>query len=137
MLWSALALVVLSVPAFFLLNTGNLWIIWLTSIVLMMPLLFFTGAFYPMVNEILPTSERNAGVGIGYNFGVALLGSTAPLVAQVLINITGVATIPAWYLVLASILILPVLWTLKETAFDELADTDVDSPSAQSGDSST
>ena len=121
---SAVALVFLSVPAFLLLNTGNLWLIWITSLVLLLPSLFFAGALYPLMNELLPTSERNAGVNIGYNFGAAILGSTAPLVAQVLINATGVATMPAWYLVVASVLILPVIWRMPETAFSKLEDVD-------------
>jgi MHS family proline/betaine transporter-like MFS transporter len=122
MLWSAVAFVVISVPVFLLLNTGNLVLIYAASLVLIVPVLAFNGAMYVAVTEYLPTQQRAAGMGIGYNLGVALFGSTAPFVAQLLINATGRPEIPAYYLVFASLLIIPVILKLPETAFDKLED---------------
>lgn len=122
MMWSAVALVVISVPSFLMLNTANLAVISVAMFLLMLPLLFFSGAFYAAASELVPTRERNASIGIGYNTGIALLGSTAPVISQILINVTGVATIPSYYLVAASILIIPIIWKLPETAFKELDD---------------
>ena len=122
MFWSAVALIIVAIPCFLMLSTGNIFIISIATAILILPLLFFTGGFYPAASEYIPTRERNAGMGIGYNFGVAILGSTAPFIAQVLINWTGNDIVPAYYLVAASILILPLLWKLPETAFSKLKD---------------
>lgn len=122
MFWSAIALAILAWPMFELLGAQNLAIVYLANCVLLVPVFTFNGAFYVVVTELLPTRERNAGLGIGYNVGTAVLGSTAPAIAQVLVNVTGNPTVPAFYLIAASILILPVIWFLPETAFKDLSD---------------
>lgn len=124
MLGSAIALVVLPVPGFLLLSTGDLLLIYVATIVLLVPVFAFNGAFYVAVTEYLPTQQRAAGMGIGYNFGTAIFGSTAPFIAQVLVTATGSPIVPAYYLVVASLLILPLLLKLPETAFSKLEDFD-------------
>ena len=120
MLWSAAALVILPVPMFMLLNTGSLVWICLAALILLIPVMAYVGGIAVACTELLPTSHRNAGVGIGYNFGSALIGSTAPFIAQVLVTITGSPSIPAWYLVIASLIAIPIIYKLPETAFVEL-----------------
>jgi MHS family proline/betaine transporter-like MFS transporter len=61
-------------------------------------------------------------MGIGYNFGNALLGATAPAIATALIPVTGNEIVPAYYLIAASVLIIPVIYYLRETAHAQLAE---------------
>ncbi len=122
MLWSAVAFVLLPVPMFMLLNTGNMAWISVASIILLIPVMAYVGALAVACTELFPTSHRNAGVGIGYNFGSALIGSTAPFIAQVLVAVTGAPSVPAWYLVIASLIAIPIIYKLPETAFVKLAD---------------
>lgn len=120
-MWSAaLALIVLPVPMFYLLTTGNIWLIAIANLVLLVPVMAWVGAVAVASSELLPVSHRNSAMGISYNVGSAVIGSTAPLIAQLLIGITGSALVPAWYLVVASVLILPVIRSLPETAFRKL-----------------
>lgn len=49
--------------------------------------------------ELFPTQTRYTGVAIGYNLGQAVLSGTAPLVAVWLVEKTGSAVAPAFYLI--------------------------------------
>ncbi len=133
MLAAAIALAVFALPAFMLINTGNLWLIYVATMFLLIPVLAFNGGFYVAATEYLPTRQRNAGMGIGYNMGVAVLGSTAPFIAQVLVSITGSPTVPAWYLIIASVLIIPLILCLPETAFKTLDDVTEPNSAANTG----
>lgn len=120
MLLAAIALAVLAYPAFLMLSSDVLALIYVGELILLVPVLLFTGSFSAAVTELFPTAGRFAGVGIGYNFGNALLGATAPTVATALVHATGIEVVPAYYLVAVSILILPVIIRLPETAFRNL-----------------
>jgi MFS transporter, MHS family, proline/betaine transporter len=54
-------------------------------------------------------------VAIGFNLSMAIFGGTVPLVATLLIKVTGDTLAPAFYLAGASLLILLVLARLPET----------------------
>lgn len=134
MLWAAIALALLSYPAFLLLGSDQLALIYLGELVLLVPVLLFTGAFSAAVTELFPTAGRFAGVGIGYNFGNALLGATAPTIATALVHLTGIEVVPAYYLVAASLLIIPLIVTLPETAFDAMPTRHASPPTRRSSD---
>ena len=53
--------------------------------------------------ELFPTQTRYTGVAIGYNLGQAVLSGTAPLVAVWLVDKTGSALAPAFYLILCGV----------------------------------
>jgi MFS transporter, MHS family, proline/betaine transporter len=58
----------------------------------------FAGCMAATLVELFPTRTRYTGVALSYNVGQALLGGTAPLVGTVLIQLTGSALAPAFYL---------------------------------------
>lgn len=57
------------------------------------------GAMPVAMADLVPARLRFSAMAIGYNFTLALVGGTAPLVATWLIKTTGQLTAPAWYLV--------------------------------------
>jgi MHS family proline/betaine transporter-like MFS transporter len=59
---------------------------------------------------------RSTGYSIGYNVSVALFGGTAPYVATWLTDRTGNAVAPAYYVIVAAIVTLATLLTMRETA---------------------
>src|SRR5262245_1147305 len=73
-------------------------------------------AFVAIVGEIFPTEQDDSALSAGYNFGNALLGGTAPMVGTPLIAITGLKIAPALYLVGASLIVIPLLFRIRETA---------------------
>lgn len=72
------------------------------------------------LRDALRTQWRPIVVVALLTVGNALLGATAPAVATALVHVTGVEVMPAFYLIAASVLILPVILRLRETAFDTL-----------------
>ncbi|MEM7446272.1 MAG: MFS transporter [Pseudomonadota bacterium] len=107
---------IIAVPVFLLIREGNFWLLLLGSFLFVLPVTAFTGAFVSAVGELFPTRERYSGLAIGYNFGSAALGGTAALVAQSLVTATGNSLAPSWYVIVASLVIIPIIWRMKETA---------------------
>ena len=66
--------------------------------------------------ELFATKVRSSGYSIGYNTSVALFGGTAPYVATWLTDRTGNQLAPAYYLVIAAVISLATILTMRETA---------------------
>ncbi len=117
---SALFLV-LSVPCFLLLQTGNSALIVLGSAVLSGTVGLFAGPAPTALAEMFDTKVRYSALGIGFNLSVALFGGTAPLVATALIAGTGTPLAPSFYLTAGALVTLVVLLTVvRETALEPL-----------------
>jgi len=57
----------------------------------------------------------------GYALAVAIFGGSAPYLSIWLIQKFGTPIAPVWYLIVAAVISFGVIWSLKETAHDELA----------------
>lgn len=87
---SALTTIVLVVPYFLVLNTGETWAIFAATI-------FAFGFLWGSVNAILGTliaesfspEVRYTGATLGYQVGAAIFGGTAPLIAAWLLEVSG------------------------------------------------
>ena len=75
----------------------------------------------PFMQESFPTRVRYSGAAVSYNMAYAILGGTAPLISQYLVNSTKVATAPGYYLSISAILAFVLLvMTARETAGADL-----------------
>jgi MHS family proline/betaine transporter-like MFS transporter len=74
-----------------------------------------------MLAEMFPSGLRATALGLTAGLATALVGGTAPLVDQVLFQVTGLEVAPAVYITLVGLLALVTLWTWRETAFGDLA----------------
>lgn len=109
-------LVVWSLPAFMLMNTGNPFLAFLGLVVFS----FFVACCAVMNNvllvEVFPASVRSTGSAIGYNVAYAALAGPGPLIAAALVANTGSLVSPAFYVIAVGIGALAVLLPLlKET----------------------
>ena len=59
-----------------------------------------------------PMHLRCSVVALGYNFCLAIFGGTTPMVATYLVHRTGDDYAPVFYVVLATLVSLPVIWRL-------------------------
>lgn len=113
---ASIGFVVLSVPAVMLLDTGVLLLqilgISIFGIMLVM-LLCNISASLP---ALFPTPVRFAGFALGYNVATSILGGTAGLANQALIDATGSHLVPGFYLTIAGIIGLVAVLTFNETA---------------------
>ena len=73
-----------------------------------------------MVAEMFSTPVRAAGVAMTAGLATALLGGTAPLVSQALVESTGLAVSPGIYLAAAAIVAILAVRSWPETAFATL-----------------
>ena len=74
-----------------------------------------------MLAELFPTRLRATGLALTAGLGTAVLGGTAPLVEQLLVEVTGIDLIPAAYVTVVAAAALFVLAGRPETASSELA----------------
>ncbi|MGK8466565.1 MFS transporter [Nocardia cyriacigeorgica] len=125
-LWlvSLVGLAVLAVPMYLLMGVGTGWAV-LGFVVLglfYIPQLATISATFP---AIFPTHVRYAGFALGYNVSTAVLGGTAPLVNEAVIESTGWSLFPAFYMIGATLIGLVAWAFLRETAGTSIRGTEV------------
>lgn len=116
-LWvGALSTVVLAIPAFMLIGAGPIWTTLLGLALIAFPVTFYVANLASSLPALFPTSSRYGGMGISYNFAVAIFGGTAPFIIQGLITLTGNDMMPAYYLMLTSAIGAVAIYFLRESA---------------------
>ncbi|WP_284989532.1 MFS transporter [Arthrobacter sp. efr-133-TYG-120] len=101
--------VVLSIPAFSLMATGN-------GVAIVAGLILFGAcqALCSVTNvvllvELFPASTRSSGSALGYNLALAFVAGPGPLIAAAIASATGTSTSAAWYMVVVSLVATPIL----------------------------
>jgi MHS family proline/betaine transporter-like MFS transporter len=117
------AFVVLPWPLFTYLSSGNVPFVVLVLIQIGVALLIslYSGAGPAAIAEIFPTRRRSTWMTTGYALSVAIFGGSAPYLSIWMIQKFGTPIAPVYYLIVAAIISTAVIWSLKETAFDDLA----------------
>ncbi len=80
----------------------------------------FSGVAPAALAEIFPTKIRTTWMSIGYGIANAIFGGFAPFIAISLIKITGSPMSPAIYVIVAAVISMITVLTLKETAHKAL-----------------
>ena len=112
----AVAFALLGYPLFLLLNTGSLVAAIAAHCVLAAIESVYVSTAVSAAVELFATRVRFSGFSIGYNICVALFGGTTPYMVTWLTVATGDAIAPAYYLVIAAVVSLAVVLTLRETS---------------------
>lgn len=116
-LWiGALSTVVFAVPAFLFIGVGEIWSTMVGLALIAFPVTFYVANLASSLPALFPTSSRYGGMGISYNFAVAIFGGTAPFIIQGLITLTGNDMMPAYYLMATSAIGAVAIYFLKESA---------------------
>ncbi len=109
------SLAVLSRSMFYFFNNAVLEIILLVEIVLAILISAMTASFQITVTELFPTSHRYSGMSAAYNIGNAVFAGTTPMICVWLVDVSHSNYAPAYYLVIASIITLAVIYKMPET----------------------
>jgi MHS family proline/betaine transporter-like MFS transporter len=117
----AVGFAVFAYPLFTLLNAGSLGAAVAAHAGLAALEAVFVSASLAAGAELFPTRVRSTGYSIGYNVSVALFGGTAPYVATWLTDRTGNPVAPAYYVIVAAVVTLATVLTMRETANRPLA----------------
>ena len=96
---ACVAFIVLTVPAFLILNTSQFWPVLLVELAMCATLTANDGTLSSYLTETFPTSVRFTGFAFSFNLANAIFGGTASFIATVLIALTGSSIAPAWYMV--------------------------------------
>jgi MFS transporter, MHS family, proline/betaine transporter len=109
-----LALMVLTVPAYWLIERGS------SSQVVIGYLAIGVGlgaaGLSTFLAELFPTRLRYSGLSLTYGLASAVFGGSAPLIATVLVQQTGNALLPAWYAAGVSVVAFGCALLAPETA---------------------
>lgn len=116
LLSGSLFAIVLSLPAFWLMQQGSLWAVAFGVVVLAVTLVHFSGSAPSALPAFFPTKVRYGALAISFNVSVALFGGTTPLVAESLVQSTGSLYAPAWLLILSGVVGVVVVWRMRESA---------------------
>ncbi|MEW1955384.1 MFS transporter [Terrabacter sp. NPDC080008] len=116
LLTASVLFILLTVPAFMLLNTDNFAVILLVMVGLGGMLTLNDGTLPSFLAELFPTKNRYSGFAVSFNLSNALFGGTAPFVATLLIARTGSDLAPAFYLMAAALVSLVAVAYARETS---------------------
>ncbi len=99
-----IGLLVLAIPAFMIMRTGNLSFVFIGILLLG----FFLSCYEGTVPSLLPTlffsDVRYRALAVSFNISVSIFGGTTPLVAAYLVHASGNSLAPAIYLVVVSVI---------------------------------
>jgi MHS family proline/betaine transporter-like MFS transporter len=109
MIWSTWAMLLSVWPLFALLQRGEWYAALSAQILFALIVGFLQGPMPSLMAEMFPVKIRYTSIGIGYNFSVALLGGTAPIIATWLIEKTGNPLSPSYYIMFFAVVSLIAL----------------------------
>ncbi|TFB46535.1 MFS transporter [Cryobacterium tagatosivorans] len=116
-LWiGAISAVFLSIPAFLLIDIGEVWTTLLGLALIAFPVTFYVANLASALPALFPTESRYGAMGIAYNFSVAIFGGTTPFIIAALIAASGDDMAPAYYLMGTSVIGAITIYFMKETA---------------------
>jgi len=108
--------IILLIPAFALMQVGALWSLYLALFLVAVPCACFLALTGAVMSELFPTASRFGCVGLTHNLSISLFGGTTPLVSQILVQVTGNAFAPAFYVMFFSVIALLAVLKMRESA---------------------
>lgn len=119
MLWSRVAIVVLTYPVFLLLvSSPSIGTLLLASVTLSSLTAIGGAPSLVAIPELFPAHVRALGLSVAYAFGVALFGGSAQLVITWLLRATENPAAPAFYVVPTSLITVLAILLMRETGKD-------------------
>ncbi|MGH6859215.1 MAG: glycine betaine/L-proline transporter ProP [Phyllobacterium sp.] len=111
----SIGLLLLPVPAYQLIGSGNTGLIFLGLLIIAILLNCLTGVMASTLPALFPTRIRYSALAISFNVAIVIAGLT-PTVAAWLVRETGNLMVPAFYLMVAAVIGLMTSFFLPETA---------------------
>lgn len=111
----SIGLLLFSIPAFYLINTGHVVFIFFGLMFLATMLSCFTGVMASILPALFPTNVRYSAMAIAFNISVLVAGFT-PTATAWLVETTHNLYMPAYYLMLIAVIGLVTVYYMKETA---------------------
>lgn len=117
LLFAAVGLFAVSVPAFFVAGLGGFAFAYLGQLLFVLAAAPTSALSAVVGAELFPPQLRYSGPTLGYNLAYALFGGTAPLISAALLNASGNRLAPPFYVMgIAVVAFVVIAFTLSETA---------------------
>ncbi|MEV7088670.1 glycine betaine/L-proline transporter ProP [Streptomyces sp. NPDC093085] len=116
LLTGMLGFLILSIPAFLLIQQGAVVAITAGMLMLGLSLVCLLGTMAAALPALFPTHVRYGALSVGYNVATSLFGGTTPLVITALIGLTGDDLMPAYYATAAGLVGAIAVTRMRETA---------------------
>ncbi|MGI5129787.1 MFS transporter [Pseudonocardia sp. CA-107938] len=108
MIAGAVAIIVITVPAYLLIMTKSLPLILLAQFLLVLPIAAVQAAGNAATIEVFPAFIRYSAVSVAYTFAYAIFAGTAPLIDTLLAQAWG-SLMPAVYGIVIAVIATPIL----------------------------
>jgi MHS family proline/betaine transporter-like MFS transporter len=105
----SLATMLLAVPLLLLASTGTLWAVAIAQAGLALLAAAFLGTLPAVFVSLHGPEVRSTALSVSYNMALALFGGTAPLIATLLVKVTGWPAAPGLYLALTALVCLALV----------------------------
>ena len=112
--------VLLTVPAFLILNTAQFGLVLIAELALCFILTLNDGTLSSYLTDTFPTEMRYTGFALSFNLANAIFGGTAPMISTWLIAVTGSTMSPAWYMVAVALVALVAMALSHENSHKHL-----------------
>ncbi|WP_119329139.1 MFS transporter [Cysteiniphilum halobium] len=109
---SALLLIVIAYPAFYLINSFHFFDVLIGMLLLTLPPAMMCGLFMRIICEAFTTDVRFSGVAIGYNLAFAMVGGLVPVLTELMIQSSGKILGPVIISVCCGVIGLLSMWIL-------------------------
>jgi MFS family permease len=107
-------LIVTVFPLFWLVNTGNIWALFLGLAMFTVGLGLTYGPQAAVYSELFPASIRFSGVAISYALGAIIGGAFAPMIATALVQATGTTVSVSVYLLIVALVSTGAVMVIRE-----------------------
>ncbi|WP_332302754.1 MFS transporter [Rhizobium sp. GR12] len=115
MMLAGLALTLIcAVPAFHIIGTQPVLLKIAALVILNIGLAMLTACIFAQIPSLFPVEVRFMAMAVSYNVTIALFAGTAPLINSMLVEATGDPLIPAYYMMVASVLGIFALLSAKD-----------------------
>lgn len=111
--FTCLSYIILSVPIFSLLNTGNTWMLFLFLIIQQVYIGLFSANFFPTLIQLFPAEVRYTGIALCYNFTWAAMATLPMLYTLALNSFTYPWDVPIVLSIIAAISLIAVRGVIK------------------------
>ncbi|OYO00967.1 MFS transporter [Enemella evansiae] len=113
MLAGLAAIMVLALPVFLLVTSGNVALALLGQLLFVLAITIYGGGCYTFFIEVFDTRTRFTSAAFSYNLGYALFGGTAPLIGTALVSASTIPYSPAFYVMGFAVLVLVLMFALR------------------------
>ncbi|PQK91312.1 glycine betaine/L-proline transporter ProP [Pantoea ananatis] len=114
--FGAVGLILLAIPSFMLIGSHNMWAVFAGLLILGILHTCFSGTMPSTLPALFATDIRYSALAIGFNLSVSLFGGTTPLLTAWLVDTTQNTMMPAYYMMVAGVVGLLTILTVRETA---------------------